>query len=99
MNSANEKETLERVIRLESRMVQLGDHVGANLRTKQRIDIRASDTAACRISITIDSLDVSLSRIYQEVNLFYQSNPAFKEWCIHSVPVFWKGKQVMQVYL
>lgn len=99
MKTNFEKELMERVIRLESRVVQLGDHVGANLRTKQRIDIRIIDTAQYKISITIDSMDVSLSRIYQEINLFYQSTPACKDWCIASLPVYWKGKQVMTVYL
>ena len=59
------KETLERVTRLESRMVQLGDHVGANLRTKQRIEIRRP--ASMSPYVVIDSLDVSISRILTEL--------------------------------
>lgn len=58
------RETRERVIRMESRMVQLGDHVGANLRTKQRIVIRDLQTAPY---VVIDSLDVSVSRILTEL--------------------------------
>ena len=57
------KETLERVIRMESRLVQLGDHVGANLRSKQRIEIRQDHETL----VNIDSLDVSVSRILTEL--------------------------------
>ena len=59
------KETLERVTRLESRIVQLGDHVGANLRSKQKIDIYRS--ALDEPIVRIDSLDVSVSRILTEL--------------------------------
>jgi hypothetical protein len=59
-------EIRERMVRTESRIVQLGDHVGANLRTKQRIDIEVSDTGE-DANVNIDSLDVSLSRIYTEM--------------------------------
>lgn len=59
------KETLERVTRLESRMVQLGDHVGANLRSKQKIEIRRP--GSMQPYVVIDSLDVSVSRILTEL--------------------------------
>lgn len=58
-------EILQRMIRLESRMVQLGDHVGANLRTKQKIDIE--HTPPDSNLVRIDKLDVSLSRILSEL--------------------------------
>lgn len=58
------KEIRDRIVRLESRMVQLGDHVGANLRTKQKIEIHPADTG---VWVDIDSLDVSLSRIVTEL--------------------------------
>lgn len=58
------EETLQRVLRMETRMVQLGDHVGANLRSKQRIDIEP--TATCVVAY-VDSYDVSFSRIMAEV--------------------------------
>lgn len=61
------RETLERVTRLESRMVQLGDHVGANLRTKQRIEIVRLPDFPNRPYVRIDSLDVSISRILTEL--------------------------------
>lgn len=60
------KELLDRTRRLESRMVQLGDFVGANLRSKQRIEVRLrqpSETAY----VVIDALDVSVSRIVTEL--------------------------------
>jgi hypothetical protein len=59
------KEIRDRVVRLESRMVQLGDHVGANLRVRQKIDIHHQEDGG--IWVEIDSLDVSLSRIYTEL--------------------------------
>lgn len=56
-------ELLDRTRRLESRMVQLGDYVGANLRSKQRIEVYAGSSP----SVTIDALDVSISRIVTEL--------------------------------
>lgn len=55
-----ERELQQRMIRLETRMVQLGDYVGANLRTKLRIEVCRVGTG---VVLNIDSLDVSLSRI------------------------------------
>lgn len=57
-------EILERTVRMESRMVQLGDYVGANLRAKQRIEIRDASRSPY---VVIDSLDVSVSRILTEL--------------------------------
>lgn len=74
-------ELLERTRRMESRMVQLGDFVGANLRSKQRIEVYAGSSP----SVTIDALDVSVSRIvtelaqhdvrHGEVPVFLATNP------------------------
>ncbi|WP_168788034.1 hypothetical protein [Paraburkholderia aromaticivorans] len=47
-------------IRMESRVVQLGDHVGANLRTKMRTDVHEG---ANGIWVDVDACDVSISRI------------------------------------
>jgi hypothetical protein len=58
------QETLQRVIRIETRLLQLGDHVGANLRTKQRIDV---EPTSCGVVVYVDSMDVSFSRIMAEV--------------------------------
>lgn len=86
------KETLERVTRIESRLVQLGDHVGANLRTKQRIDIAKHDGLA--VSIIIDSLDVSLSRIYTELAAIqWKGHPP-----TYPIEVYHHTKRVMTVY-
>lgn len=63
----NVKETKERVTRMESRLVQLGDHVGANLRTKQRIDVKYPPMDPLNPFVEIDSLDVSISRIVTEL--------------------------------
>jgi hypothetical protein len=89
MRTEFEKELMERVIRLESRMVQLGDHVGANLRTKQRIDI---NICGADFSISIDSLDVSLSRIYAELHARIVGMPTA------AIPVYHNDKLVMMVY-
>lgn len=56
-------ELLDRTRRLESRMVQLGDFVGANLRAKQRIDVFPTTN-----HVEIDALDVSVSRIATELH-------------------------------
>lgn len=61
------QEILQRTIRVETRMLQLGDHVGANLRTKQRIEIARSGDARHAIVAYVDSLDVSLSRVLAEI--------------------------------
>lgn len=50
----------QRVTRTESRIVQLGDFVGANLRAKQKIEVREEVDGWV---VEIDALDVSLSRI------------------------------------
>ena len=61
-------EILDRLIRTESRIVQLGDHVGANLRSKQKIEIVRTDlTTPVPAYVRIDSLDVSVSRILTEL--------------------------------
>jgi hypothetical protein len=49
-----------RMIRTESRLVQLGDYVGANLRTKMRVDVRYHEGVPY---VEVDALDVSASRI------------------------------------
>ena len=59
-----DNELMDRVIRLESRLVQLGDYVGANLRHKQRIEIVRREGYPV---VVIDALDVSLSRIRKEL--------------------------------
>lgn len=58
------KEINQRAARMESRMVQLGDHVGANLRTKMRTEVIRSDGAQPQWYVKVDAVDVSLSRIH-----------------------------------
>lgn len=59
-----EEETLQRLTRIETRIVQLGDHVGVNLRSKQRVVIHDDITG---VWVEVDALDVSLSRIITEL--------------------------------
>lgn len=59
------QEILDRVVRTESRVVQLGDHVGANLRHKMRIELH--NVSGNVWQVEIDALDVSLSRIVAEL--------------------------------
>lgn len=54
-------EIKDRLVRMESRMVQLGDHVGANLRIRERIDVKRD--AQGDAYVEIDSPEQSLSRI------------------------------------
>jgi len=51
----------DRLVRVESRVVQLGDYVGANLRTKARVEIRF-DGDECVVEI--DTMDMSVGRIF-----------------------------------
>lgn len=55
------EEVRDRLIRMESRMVQLGDHVGANLRVREKIDVKFD--AQGEPYVEIDSPEQSLSRI------------------------------------
>jgi hypothetical protein len=50
----------QRATRLESRLVQLGDYVGANLRTRMRIVVRSDGQDTW---VDVDAFDVSISRI------------------------------------
>jgi hypothetical protein len=54
-------ELRDRLVRMESRMVQLGDHVGANLRVREKIDVKRD--AQGDAFVEIDSPEQSLSRI------------------------------------
>jgi hypothetical protein len=57
-------EVLQRMVRTETRIVQLGDHVGANLRDRMRIDVEPTRES---VVVYVDAMDVSLSRIQNEV--------------------------------
>lgn len=54
-------EVKDRLVRMESRMVQLGDHVGANLRVREKIDVKKD--AQGDAFVEIDTPEQSLSRI------------------------------------
>jgi hypothetical protein len=58
------QEILQRTVRMETRMLQLGDHVGANLRSRQRIDIEPTPGS---VVAYVDSMDVSFSRVMAEI--------------------------------
>jgi hypothetical protein len=77
----------QRAIRVESRMVQLGDYVGANLRTKMRVDVR-DDRG--EVWVEVDAVDVSMSRIHT----------ALREASVHAgvIPVLFNGKTIATVY-
>lgn len=87
MKTEFEQEVMDRIIRIESRMVQLGDHVGANLRAKQRITVE--DAGGGNFAVHIDALDVSLSRIRTELT-------GYGAKC--SVPVYHQAHLVMTVH-
>lgn len=59
-------EIRDRMVRVESRLVQLGDYVGANLRSRQKIDVELPGPDGV-LTTTVDSLDVSIARIYAEI--------------------------------
>lgn len=81
-------EIADRVTRVESRVVQLGDHVGANLRTKQRIEVVRSNYVGDPPRIEVDALDVSLSRILAELR---QQAPEFS---LDPIDVWHHGKHI-----
>jgi len=86
-----EQELKDRLVRIESRMVQLGDYVGANLRTKQRINIVQS---ASGVAIEIDAMDVSMSRIYAELaHTTWANGPPTQP-----IPVYHKGRMALMIY-
>jgi hypothetical protein len=81
------KEIKQRVARMESRMVQLGDHVGANLRTKMRVDVHTDDHGTW---VDVDAVDVSLSRIHT----------ALREAGVHEgqIPINLNGVMIAMLY-
>lgn len=87
-NEGDIRELLDRTRRLESRLVQFGDFVGANLRTKQRIEVAGPPAAP---HVLIDALDVSVSRIVTELR---QHNVRHGE-----VPVYLNGELVFAINL
>jgi hypothetical protein len=78
----------QRVARMESRMVQLGDHVGANLRTKMRTEVVKE--AGRGPHVEVDAADVSLSRIHT----------ALREAAVHSgeIPIYLNGVEIAVIY-
>ena len=61
------EELRQRAIRTESRVVQLGDHMGANLRSAPKLAVYPADAHNAFPWVEIDSLDVSISRILAAV--------------------------------
>jgi hypothetical protein len=80
----------DRMVRVESRLVQLGDYVGANLRTRQKIGIEPSSSDTDVLVTTVDSLDVSIARIYAEM--------ATAGYAGVEANVFVKGEHVATLY-
>lgn len=60
-HNATLKEIKDRVTRLESRLVQLGDHVGANLRIRLQVNVRTDQFGEPWVEV--DALDISFARI------------------------------------
>jgi hypothetical protein len=81
-------ELRDRCVRMESRMVQMGDFVGINLRERQRIEVKRDGQGD--VYVEIDALDVSLSRIL--VSLREQGHRAGE------IPVLLKGQRVATVF-
>ncbi len=82
------REVSQRTTRLESRMVQLGDHVGANLRSKLRIEVRRPRDGG-RPYVEADALDVSISRIVAVLQ---------DERINEAIDVYLRNKRVATVY-
>jgi len=81
------QEINQRVTRTESRMVQLGDFVGTNLRVRMRVAVRKQEGA---VWVEVDALDTSISRIYTELREHGIAGMA--------VPVRLDGKDIATVY-
>jgi hypothetical protein len=82
------KKISDRTTRLETRFVQLGDHVGANLRIKQCVTVSVSSIG---VAVEIDALDMSLSRIVAEL---HRQCDAERLRNTAKVPVWFDGKCV-----
>jgi hypothetical protein len=82
------KELRERTVRLESRVVQLGDHVGSNLRERMRMEVKKDGQGD--VFVEIDALDVALSRVLVTLREHgYKSG---------EVPVLLNGQRVATVF-
>jgi len=77
-----------RMIRTESRLVQLGDHVGANLRTKMRIEVFFKEDK--QPYVEVDALDVSMSRV---VTSLHEAGVR-----IGAVPVYLNGELLATIH-
>ncbi len=64
MKTLFETETHDRLVRIESRLCTLGEHVGANLGLRRKVLV-SREGAGDRVDI--DSLDTTLSRIRTEL--------------------------------
>lgn len=81
-------ELKDRTTRLESRLVQLGDHVGANLRVRMSILIKKDE---CGVPwVEVDAFDVSISRIVTTL----QENGVLTG----EIPVVLNGERIAVVY-
>lgn len=81
------QEINQRVTRTESRMVQLGDFIGTNLRVRMRIAVRKH---AGDVWVEVDALDTAISRIYTELREHGVTGIP--------VPVRCAGKDIATVY-
>lgn len=81
------KQINDRAIRIESRMVKLGDHVGSNLRTKMRVGVHSDDLGTW---VEVDAVDVSMSRIHT----------ALREAHVHEgqIPIRFEGKDIGLIF-
>jgi hypothetical protein len=69
-------------------VVQLGDHVGANLRTKMRVDVIKEPGKGPRVDV--DAVDVSMSRIHTSL----------REAGVHvgEIPIYLNGVEIAVIY-
>lgn len=76
------QELRDRAVRIESRIVNLGDYLGANLRTHNKVVVTVVDELTGFAAL--DGMDVSLSRMINEAKRAGLRSGA-------SVPVYFAG--------
>ncbi len=83
-------ELRQRVVRIESRICRLGDHIGANLSDTVK-QVRIADIDDTEVAVYLPALDIALSAL---LNLLKEKGKAGK-----IATVWFDSRQVAQFYI